>query len=191
MIVMKEIEIETTKVAKILGIAVVSVLATFALLATVNSFFQSYYFSFQTPVIFQSPILIHEREIELKSPVVEESEAIELPAPTQAPQPTPAQSWTGTASWYSREGCIGCNPDRIMANGEPLDDDALTVAFNKVPLGSMVRIRNLENNMITEAEVTDTGGFESLGRIVDLTPRVRRQINCSDLCEVEVTLIEE
>lgn len=188
---MKEIEIETTKVAKILGIAVVSVLATFALLATVNSFFQSYYFSFQTPVIFQSPILIHEREIELKSPVVEESEAIELPAPTQAPQPTPAQSWTGTASWYSREGCIGCNPDRIMANGEPLDDDALTVAFNKVPLGSMVRIRNLENNMITEAEVTDTGGFESLGRIVDLTPRVRRQINCSDLCEVEVTLIEE
>lgn len=96
------------------------------------------------------------------------------------------EGWTGIASWYSREGCIGCSENLHMANGQPLDDNALTVAFNRLPLGSKVLIRNLSNNMIVEATVTDTGGFERHGKIIDITPAVRDTINCVN-CKVKIT----
>lgn len=95
-------------------------------------------------------------------------------------------AWTGTASYYSREGCVGCSADLRMANGRPLDDTALTVAFNRLPLGSHVVVRNPKSGLSVRAEVTDTGGFERLGRIIDLTVAVRDAIKCSNLCYVEV-----
>ena len=101
------------------------------------------------------------------------------------------QVWTGTASWYSREGCIGCSANLHMANGQPLDDDALTVAFNRLPLGRQVRVTNAKTRMTVIAVVTDTGGFERHGRIIDLVPAVRDAINCGGLCEVEVVEILE
>lgn len=120
------------------------------------------------------------------------------PLPSVKPSPSPGWEepeatesakkqtfWTGYASWYSVDGCIGCNKDRIMANGQKLQDNKKTVAFNRLPLGSIVKIRNMENDMITTAEVTDTGGFERLGKIVDLTPAVRDAISCWN-CKVRV-----
>ena len=101
------------------------------------------------------------------------------------------QVWTGTASWYSREGCIGCSANLHMANGQPLDDDALTVAFNRLPLGRQVRVTNAESRMTVVATITDTGGFERHNRIIDVTPAVRDAINCGGLCEVEVVEILE
>ena len=117
-----------------------------------------------------------------------------IPAFAQ-PCPTPTevrgQVWKGTASWYSRDGCIGCSANLHMANGKPLDDNALTVAFNKLPLGRKVRVTNAESRMTVIAVVTDTGGFERHGRIIDITPKVRDSINCGGLCEVEVVEILE
>lgn len=101
------------------------------------------------------------------------------------PAPTP-KKWRGIASYYSRSGCLGCSPSLTMANGQPLDDKGLTVAFNRLPLGSKVRITNAKSMMTVVATVTDTGGFERLGRIIDVTSRVRDSINCSDLCDVIV-----
>jgi len=108
---------------------------------------------------------------------------------SQEPQEVRGQVWTGTASWYSREGCIGCSANLHMANGQPLDDNALTVAFNRLPLGRKVRITNTDSMMTVIATVTDTGGFERHGRIIDITPMVRDSINCGGLCEVEVVEI--
>lgn len=73
-----------------------------------------------------------------------------------------------------------------MANGRPLADEALTVAFNKLPLGSIVHITNVKNGASVSAEVADTGGFERHGRIIDLTPAVRDALRCGGLCEVIV-----
>ena len=101
------------------------------------------------------------------------------------------QVWKGTASWYSREGCIGCSANLHMANGKPLDDNALTVAFNRLPLGRRVRVTNAESRMTVVATITDTGGFERHNRIIDVTPAVRDAINCGGLCEVEVVEILE
>ena len=115
---------------------------------------------------------------------------LENPQPTVTPTPTPVigkvLSWTGIASYYSEDGCIGCSPTLTMANGDKFKDEGKTVAFNKLPLGSLVQVLNKSNDMITTAEVTDRGGFESLGRIIDLSPAVKDSIGCSDLCEVEV-----
>ena len=80
--------------------------------------------------------------------------------------------WIGKVSHYSRSGCLGCSQNLLMANGKPLDDEGLTIAFNYLPLGSSVKLTNLDNGKSIVAEVTDTGGFTGLGRIADLTPKV-------------------
>tara|TARA_Y100000310_G_C20502882_1_gene724905 strand:+ start:49 stop:570 length:522 start_codon:yes stop_codon:yes gene_type:complete len=116
-------------------------------------------------------------------------ERIKVVTPT--PQEIRGQRWAGTASWYSREGCIGCSANLHMANGKPLDDNALTVAFNRLPLGRKVRVTNAESMMTVVALITDTGGFERHGRIIDITPKVRDSINCGNLCEVIVEEILE
>jgi len=95
-------------------------------------------------------------------------------------------TWIGTASYYSEDGCVGCSENLTMANGETFKDSGYTVAFNWLPLGSWVSVRNRYTDDITYARVTDTGGFNKLGRIIDLSPAVKDAISCNDLCEVEV-----
>ena len=128
------------------------------------------------------------------------------------PTPTITQklgvSLKGEASWYGTgEGeCLGCAPHYnedgypyyVMANGEILNDSIKTVACrmgagnscDQFPIGSKVRIRNLENNMMTEARVTDVGGLRP-GRIIDMSKKVRDSLNAFGNIQVEVTLIKE
>lgn len=96
----------------------------------------------------------------------------------------------GTASYYSRAGCVGCSKNMIMANGEPLDDSRLTVAFNKAKLNTYVIIENSKTGETVKAKVTDRGGFEKLNRIIDLSLATKLAINCTDLCQVKVTKVE-
>ena len=94
--------------------------------------------------------------------------------------------WEGVASYYSEAGCIGCSPTLTMANGERLDDNKPTVAFNKLPLGSMVRVINQDNNMFIDVEVTDTGGFHRHGKIMDLNLKAKKMLSCADTCKVKI-----
>ena len=73
-----------------------------------------------------------------------------------------------------------------MANGELLQDDAMTVAYNKAPLGTRLTIFNSKTNKSADVIVTDRGGFEELGRIIDITLAVKNKLNCSDLCKVRI-----
>lgn len=81
----------------------------------------------------------------------------------------------GTASFYSREGCIGCNALRIMANGQPLNDHALTMAIgadNKHLVGYKAKVTSVATGKSVEVTITDTGGFHSAqygNRVADLT----------------------
>ena len=108
--------------------------------------------------------------------------------PTITPTPTlkPAAGLRGKASYYSKAGCLGCSETFAMANGEILDDNALTVAYNRAPLNSTVKVTNIDNGKSIYAKVTDTGGFERHGRIIDLTVGTKEAIGCNDLCNVEV-----
>ena len=71
----------------------------------------------------------------------------------------------GTASYYGK----GYWQGRKMANGKPFDYRKKTVALWFLPLGTMVRITNLENGKTVIAEVTDRGPAHSLNRIADLS----------------------
>jgi len=128
---------------------------------------------------------------QLQKPLPESPMPIIPVAPTQAPTKTPTPTikettYRGIASYYSREGCIGCSPSLTMANGQELDDSALTVAYNRAPLGTQIKVINITNGQEVIARVTDTGGFEKIGRIIDLTIATRDAIKCSALCKVEV-----
>lgn len=105
-------------------------------------------------------------------------------------QPTD-KIWEGPATTYNRKGCVGCSPNMIMANGKPLDDNALTLAFMRAPLGSMVYIENSKNGLSAIAEVTDRGGFEKYGFIADLSALLNHQLGRTDLTPVKIILLEE
>lgn len=97
--------------------------------------------------------------------------------------------WVGVASYYSHDGCLGCHPQQLMANGEKFIEDDLTLAFNWLPLGTKVEVTNKEQRWTATAEVTDRHGAynEKYGwRIADLSKGLKEKINCSDLCEVEI-----
>lgn len=111
----------------------------------------------------------------------------EMQKPTEEPkEEVNLQSWKGTASYYSEDGCVGCRDDRLMANGQRFDENAMTLAFNWLPLNTEVVVKNVVNNKGVVAKVTDTGGFNELGRIADLSKGLKEAIGCTDLCEVEV-----
>lgn len=121
---------------------------------------------------------------------IEIAKAVE-PVPAITPTPAPlvtTDEHIGVASYYSREGCIGCSENMIMANGKPLDDSKLTVAYNRAKLGARVEITNRNTGAKVEATVTDRGGFERHGKIIDLTIATRDALGCGDTCQVKVRI---
>lgn len=88
----------------------------------------------------------------------------------------------GEASYYSRAGCLGCNALRVMANGQPLNDTALTMAIGadkKHLVGHVARVTNLLNGKSVKVNITDTGGFyqEKYGRrVADLTVAAKQAL---------------
>lgn len=133
---------------------------------------------------------------DVKSPLLETT-------PTPTPTTHPALNdklphIEGQASWYGegKNECLGCDPQRIMANGQRLDDNRKTVACSVggtcelFPIGTRVMILNKENKMLTEALVTDTGGFQKYNKIVDVSKAVKNSLNMGGSAMVRVTVLE-
>lgn len=202
----------------IVGGVLGGVLAGYFLLMGLQAFFDTYQLHFQSPVVFRSPMWITKTESKIISPVVETKEAGESaktkvePSPSPTPEPEKEQSMfnglvktaqakeidsiKGEASWYHTNGCMGCDANLIMANGEKLNDDAYTVALpphivnDYKLLNDNVKITNTENGKIVIAKVTDTGGFYELTkgkRIADLSKATKEALGCGGLCQVEVS----
>ncbi|PKN83424.1 MAG: septal ring lytic transglycosylase RlpA family lipoprotein [Deltaproteobacteria bacterium HGW-Deltaproteobacteria-1] len=91
----------------------------------------------------------------------------------------------GTASWYG--------PDfhgKRTANGETYDMDSMTAAHKTLPLGTLVRVSNLENNKEVEVRINDRGPFVR-GRIIDLSREAAKRIGMmgSGTARVEIVAI--
>lgn len=91
----------------------------------------------------------------------------------------------GTASWYG--------PDfhgKRTANGETYDMDGMTAAHKTLPLGTLVRVCNLENNKEVEVRINDRGPFVR-GRIIDLSREAAKRIGMmgSGTARVEIVAI--
>lgn len=84
--------------------------------------------------------------------------------------------WEGKATYYTREGCVGCREDKLMANGEPLDNRKRTIAFMLLPLETQVYIENLDTGRGTIARVTDRGNFHLHNILADVSEAVANEI---------------
>lgn len=110
-------------------------------------------------------VIFTEKEICICDPVIIKTE---LPKLVPIVTPSPKQ-WTGKVSFYSKDGCLGCNKLQITASGEVFDEMANTLAFNKLPLNTKVLVTNLDTGVSQVAKVNDRGGFEKYNRIADLS----------------------
>lgn len=78
---------------------------------------------------------------------------------------TSAEDFTekGRASWYGKKF-----HGRKTANGEVYNMYAMTAAHKTLPLGTTVKVRNLDNNREIVVRINDRGPFVR-GRIIDLS----------------------
>jgi rare lipoprotein A len=76
----------------------------------------------------------------------------------------------GIASWYGKDF-----HGKKTANGEIYDMYAMTAAHKTLPLGTYVRVHNLENNRKLEVRINDRGPFVR-GRIIDLSYTAAKDI---------------
>ncbi len=78
-------------------------------------------------------------------------------------EPVKGATQRGIASWYG-EPFHG----RKTANGETYDMHGISAAHQHLPLGSVVRVTNLDNGRQIEVRINDRGPFVG-GRILDLS----------------------
>jgi len=76
----------------------------------------------------------------------------------------------GIASWYGKDF-----HGKKTSNGDIYNMYAMTAAHKTLPLGTFVRVRNLENNHEVEVRVNDRGPFVR-GRIIDLSYAAAKDI---------------
>jgi rare lipoprotein A len=87
-----------------------------------------------------------------------------------ATAPTPGKPQTGVASWYG-PGFHG----KATSSGTIYDQHGLTAAHPNLPLGTRVRVTNLDNDRSVEVLVNDRGPFAK-GRVIDLSYAAAHQI---------------
>jgi rare lipoprotein A len=93
----------------------------------------------------------------------------------------------GAASWYG-PGFHG----KLTASGEVFDENQFTAAHKTLPLGSRVRVTNLENGNAVEVAINDRGPFVD-GRIIDLSKAAAKTLGIINdgIARVKLELIDE
>ena len=79
-------------------------------------------------------------------------------------------SEAGRASWYGTKF-----QGRPTSSGEPYDMYAMTAAHKTLPLGTLVRVRHLQNQRSIEVRINDRGPFVG-DRIIDLSYEAARRL---------------
>lgn len=80
--------------------------------------------------------------------------------------------YVGLASWYGRP-----HQGRKMANGQRFDRHKLSAACWWFPLGTEIRVVNLENNKSVVVTITDRGPNRRLNRVLDLAEAAAEQLD--------------
>ena len=94
----------------------------------------------------------------------------------------------GISSFYGlNDGFHG----KLTANGEVFDMNAMTAAHKTLPLGSLVRVTNLENDKSVIVRINDRGPYVQ-GRMLDCSYGVARDLGFVDkgTTTVRVDVIE-
>ena len=89
--------------------------------------------------------------------------------------PARVSAKSDTSSRPAQIGLASVYKDHRTASGEPYRASALACAHKTFPLGSRVKVTNLNNGRSVVARVNDRGPYIK-GRIVDLTPAAASRI---------------
>lgn len=109
----------------------------------------------------------------------------------KAVEPTKNVLYQGKVSYYSHDGCIGCNKNQIMGNRQPFNENAITLAIpcedvktkknpkGKYTYGTKVKVWNMSNGWVKSAVITDCGGFGAkYNRVADLSLGLCKALEC-------------
>jgi rare lipoprotein A len=88
----------------------------------------------------------------------------------------------GVASWYGADF-----NGRLTASGEVYDMYEYTAAHKTLPLGTVVKVTNLESGKSTEVRINDRGPYVE-GRIIDLSRTAGRAIGIRETGITKVKL---
>jgi rare lipoprotein A len=116
-----------------------------------------------------------------------------LPVPTAGPATgasvrvapsfaTSRAAAVGRASWYGE-----FHHGQLTASGETFDMMQLTAAHRTLPLGTRLRVTNLENGRMVRVRVNDRGPYVD-GRILDLSLEAARALDMVERGVVPVRL---
>jgi rare lipoprotein A len=106
-----------------------------------------------------------------------------VPAAGRATTPAEAaRSQVGLASWYGE-----FHHGLQTASGEIFDMGELTAAHRTLPLGTRLRVTNLENGRVVRVRVNDRGPYVD-GRVLDLSREAARVLGMVERGVVPVRL---
>ena len=107
-------------------------------------------------------------------------------ATVKTPELSPGQKiYKGRTTHYGGEKIYGNEPypefhGKPTAVGDTFCMFGQTCAFNRLPLNSWVRVRNLRNGRFVDLRVNDTGPFEAWGVLTDLSRGAHRVLQITD-----------
>lgn len=126
-----------------------------------------------------------------KCEVVIQTNNLPIAKPVPTPTKVSSKSWKGKVSYYSKDGCLGCGVNQITASGEKFDETKMTLAFNKLPMKTMVLVTNLDTGVSMVAKVNDRGGFEKYNRIADLSKALFNALGAkTDITNIKIEEIK-
>ena len=96
---------------------------------------------------------------------------------------TVGRSFSGHASWYG-PGFHG----RTAADGSRYNMYAFTAAHKTLPFGTLVEVRNKNNNKTVVVRITDRGPFIA-GRVIDLSKVAAQAIGMAGVAPVSVAIL--
>jgi rare lipoprotein A len=85
------------------------------------------------------------------------------------------------------DGVASVYHDRITANGEHMNPNAMTAAHKSLPMGSMVTVHNKRNGRSVTVRINDRGPYVA-GRVIDLSPSAARIIGMDGLAPVSLSV---
>lgn len=86
--------------------------------------------------------------------------------------PSSKIQYVGIASWYGEQ-----HQGKLMANGKRFDRKKLTAASYYFPLGTQIRVFNLNNGDSVVVTITDRGPNHRLNRLIDLSEAAAKRLD--------------
>lgn len=121
-------------------------------------------------------------ESESYSGVYKVGQPYEIQGVSYVPEEYDDYEETGTASWYGEDF-----NGKDTANGEIYNMTTMTAAHPTLPLPSMVRVTNLQNNKTALVRVNDRGPFAK-ERVIDVSEKAAEVLGFRDQGTTEVKI---